>query len=141
MASKHLEKLIDAWQEYPHSTVNSIYAELNDTGTWRSEAARKVRRVATTAIRADRFSAGKNNDANRGSQCEAGSRSVFSVARPRVIKLYRFSWEKATAIHLHCAQGEAGFHGRFSRHLHDLVRLEEAGFIDQAIQRGTSRRR
>jgi hypothetical protein len=59
---------------------------------------------------------------------------VFPVARPRVMELARIFWEKATAIHVYCAQGEAGLQGRFSRHLHDLMRLEEAGFIDQAIQ-------
>jgi hypothetical protein len=59
---------------------------------------------------------------------------LFPVARPRVMELPRIFWEKATAIHVYCAQGGAGLHGRFSRHLHDLMRLEEAGFIDQAIQ-------
>jgi hypothetical protein len=58
----------------------------------------------------------------------------FPVANPRVMELTRIFWEKATAIHVYCAQGGAGLHDRFSRHLHDLMRLEGAGFIDQAIQ-------
>lgn len=58
----------------------------------------------------------------------------FPVARPRVMELARIFWEKATAIHVYCAQGGAGLQDRFSRHLHDLMRLEEAGFVDQAIQ-------
>ncbi len=58
----------------------------------------------------------------------------FPAARPRVMELARIFWEKATAIHVYCAQGGVGLHNRFSRHLHDLMRLEEAGFIDQAMQ-------
>jgi hypothetical protein len=58
----------------------------------------------------------------------------FPVAHPRVMELARIFWEKATAIHVYCAQGGTGLHDRFSRHLHDLMRLEEAGFIDHAIQ-------
>lgn len=59
---------------------------------------------------------------------------LFPVARPRVMELARIFWEKATAIHVYCAQGGAGLHDRFSRHLHDLMRLEETGFTDHAIQ-------
>jgi hypothetical protein len=50
------------------------------------------------------------------------------------MELARIFWEKATAIHVYCAQGGTGLHDRFSRHLHDLMRLEEAGVIDHAIQ-------
>jgi len=59
---------------------------------------------------------------------------AFPVANPRVMELARIFWEKATAIHVYCAQGAAGLHDRFSRHLHDLMRLEETGNIDQVIQ-------
>jgi hypothetical protein len=58
----------------------------------------------------------------------------FPIANPRVMELPRIFWEKATAVHVYCAQGGAGIHDRFSRHLHDLMRLEEAGYIDQAIR-------
>jgi hypothetical protein len=59
---------------------------------------------------------------------------TFPVAKPRVMELARIFWEKATAIHVYCGQGRAGLHERFSRHLHDLMRLERMGFVDQAIQ-------
>ncbi|MGB6133348.1 MAG: nucleotidyl transferase AbiEii/AbiGii toxin family protein [Acidobacteriaceae bacterium] len=58
----------------------------------------------------------------------------FPLASPRVMELPRIFWEKATAIHVYCAQGAAGLHDRFSRHLHDLMRIEETGHVDQAIQ-------
>ena len=58
----------------------------------------------------------------------------FPTASPRVMKLSRIFWEKATAIHVYCAQGETRVHDRFSRHLHDLVKLEEAGSLDAAIE-------
>jgi hypothetical protein len=58
----------------------------------------------------------------------------FPTASPRVMELSRIFWEKATAIHVYCAQGETRIHDRFSRHLHDLVRLEEAGCLDAAIE-------
>lgn len=58
----------------------------------------------------------------------------FPVASPRVMELPRIFWEKATAIHVYCAQGAAGLHDRFSRHLHDLMRFEETGHVDQVIQ-------
>lgn len=49
----------------------------------------------------------------------------FPMANPQVMELPRIFWEKATAIHVYCAQGAAALHDRFSRHLHDLMRLEE----------------
>jgi hypothetical protein len=58
----------------------------------------------------------------------------FPLASPRVMELPRIFWEKATAIHVYCAQGAAGLHDRFSRHLHDLMRIEETGQIDQVIR-------
>lgn len=57
----------------------------------------------------------------------------FPVARPRVMHAERTFWEKATAIHVFCLQ--ARLRGdRFSRHWHDLVRLDEAGVGDAAIR-------
>jgi hypothetical protein len=46
----------------------------------------------------------------------------------------RTFWEKGTAIHVFCAQGAFRGRDRFSRHWHDLVRLDEAGYADSAIQ-------
>jgi hypothetical protein len=48
----------------------------------------------------------------------------------------RTFWEKATAVHVYCKNGEVG--DRHSRHWHDLVRLDEAGrateaFADRAL--------
>lgn len=55
----------------------------------------------------------------------------FPQARARVMRAERTFWEKATAIHVYCAQrrlrGE-----RFSRHWHDIVRLDDAGLVDAA---------
>lgn len=56
----------------------------------------------------------------------------FPTARPRVMLAERTFWEKATAIHVFCLQrrlrGE-----RFSRHWHDLARLDEAKIADAAL--------
>jgi len=45
----------------------------------------------------------------------------------------RTFWEKATAIHVFCAQGEFRGGDRFARHWHDVMRLDAAGFADAAI--------
>ncbi len=45
----------------------------------------------------------------------------------------RTFWEKATAIHVFCAQGEFRGGDRFARHWHDVTRLDAAGFADAAI--------
>lgn len=44
----------------------------------------------------------------------------------------RTFWEKATAAHVYCAQGRLRG-DRFSRHWHDLARLDDAGFAETAI--------
>ncbi len=44
----------------------------------------------------------------------------------------RTFWEKATAIHVFCLQ-ERLRGDRFSRHWHDVARLDEAGFATTAI--------
>ena len=46
----------------------------------------------------------------------------------------RTFWEKATAIHVFCAQGEFRGGERFARHWHDVTRLDAAGFADAAIK-------
>jgi hypothetical protein len=58
----------------------------------------------------------------------------FPSATPRVMDITRIFWEKATAAHVYCLQGEAGLSLRFSRHFSDLVRLEEAGYLHAALK-------
>jgi hypothetical protein len=50
----------------------------------------------------------------------------FPTARPRVMRVERTFWEKATAIHVFCLQGRFRSAERFARHWHDVVRLDEA---------------
>ena len=57
----------------------------------------------------------------------------FPSATPRVMRAERTFWEKATAIHVFCAQGEFRGGDRFARHWHDLTRLDVAGFATAAI--------
>jgi hypothetical protein len=57
----------------------------------------------------------------------------FPEATPQVMRAERTFWEKATAIHVFCAQGEFRGGDRFARHWHDLTRLDAAGFADAAI--------
>jgi Nucleotidyl transferase AbiEii toxin, Type IV TA system len=56
---------------------------------------------------------------------------AFPVAKPRVMLPTRTFWEKATAIHVFCKQGTVG--DRLSRHWHDLVRLDDAGYAQKAF--------
>ncbi|TQM94645.1 nucleotidyl transferase AbiEii/AbiGii toxin family protein [Roseinatronobacter monicus] len=57
----------------------------------------------------------------------------FPVARPRVMHAERTFWEKATAIHVFCLQNRMRG-DRFSRHWHDVSRLDEAGTAAVAIE-------
>ena len=57
----------------------------------------------------------------------------FPSATPQVMRAERTFWEKATAIHVFCAQGEFRGRDRFARHWHDVTRLDAAGFADAAI--------
>jgi hypothetical protein len=57
----------------------------------------------------------------------------FPTATPKVMRAERTFWEKATAIHVFCAQGEFRGGDRFARHWHDVTRLDAAGFADAAI--------
>lgn len=58
---------------------------------------------------------------------------IFPSATARVMRPERTFWEKATAVHVFCQQGEFRGGERFSRHWHDLTRLESAGFADAAL--------
>lgn len=57
----------------------------------------------------------------------------FPSARPHVLKVERTFWEKATAIHAFCLQGRFRNAERFARHWHDVVRLDEAGYVEKAL--------
>ena len=54
-------------------------------------------------------------------------------ATPRVMRAERTFWEKATAIHVYCAQGRFRGGERFSRHWHDICRLHDAGVVARAL--------
>jgi hypothetical protein len=55
----------------------------------------------------------------------------FPTATPKIMLPKRTFWEKATAVHVLCAQGIQG--DRISRHWHDLVRLDDAGYAQAAF--------
>lgn len=55
----------------------------------------------------------------------------FPAAKPRVMLPKRTFWEKATAVHVYCRQGTQG--DRYPRHWHDLVRLDDAGYAQDAF--------
>jgi Nucleotidyl transferase AbiEii toxin, Type IV TA system len=57
----------------------------------------------------------------------------FPTAAPQVMRPERTFWEKATAIHVFCAQGEFRGGERFARHWHDVTRLDATGYADAAI--------
>ena len=57
----------------------------------------------------------------------------FPTATPKVMRAERTFWEKATAIHVFCVQGEFRGGDRFARHWHDVTRLDAAGLADAAI--------
>ena len=58
---------------------------------------------------------------------------VFPTAAPRVMRPERTFWEKATAIHVFCAQGQFRGGDRFARHWHDITRPDRAGVVKTAI--------
>jgi hypothetical protein len=58
---------------------------------------------------------------------------AFPECNVRVMRAERTFWEKATAAHVFCLQGELGG-GRFSRHWFDLVELDDAGIVDAALK-------
>lgn len=57
----------------------------------------------------------------------------FPAVTARAMRPERTFWEKATAIHVFCAQGEFRGGERFARHWHDVTRLDASGFADAAI--------
>ena len=56
----------------------------------------------------------------------------FPESTPQVMRPERTFWEKATAIHVFCAQGSFRGGARFARHWHDVTRLDAVGFADSA---------
>jgi hypothetical protein len=56
----------------------------------------------------------------------------FPTATPNIMLPKRTFWEKATAVHVYCAGGSQG--DRYSRHWHDLVRLDDAGYAKAAFE-------
>jgi len=56
----------------------------------------------------------------------------FPTAEPRTLSIARTFWEKATAIHVYCRQGDLKSE-RFARHWYDLYRLDAAGVVDGAL--------
>ena len=56
----------------------------------------------------------------------------FPEARPAVMLAERTFWEKATSMHVYCLQGRVRG-SRWSRHWHDLVRLDEVGVAARAL--------
>jgi hypothetical protein len=73
---------------------------------------------------------------SRAIRCDAAEHLQgveFPTATPQVMRAERTFWEKATAIHVFCAQGEFRGGDRFARHWHDVTRLDAAGFADAAI--------
>jgi Nucleotidyl transferase AbiEii toxin, Type IV TA system len=55
----------------------------------------------------------------------------FPAAKPRAMLPKRTFWEKATAIHVYC-RGDTQ-DDRYARHWHDLVRLDDAGYAQEAL--------
>ncbi len=56
----------------------------------------------------------------------------FPTASPRVMRVERTFWEKATAIHVLCSGGKLRGE-RFSRHWYDLVQLDKAKHVEAAL--------
>ena len=56
----------------------------------------------------------------------------FPEAEPAVMLPERTFWEKATSMHVYCLQGRVRGE-RWSRHWHDLVRLDDAGIAARAL--------
>src|SRR5260370_26508572 len=55
----------------------------------------------------------------------------FPTAKPRAMLPKRTFWEKATAIHVYCRGDTQEDH--YARHWHDLVRLDDAGHAQKAL--------
>ena len=57
---------------------------------------------------------------------------AFPAATTAVMLAERTFWEKATSMHVYCLQGRVRGE-RWSRHWHDLVRLDDAGIAARAL--------
>lgn len=57
---------------------------------------------------------------------------TFPTCRPRVMRIERTFWEKATAMHVYCKKGRWSGE-RFSRHWYDLSQLKDLGYAAAAI--------
>lgn len=69
-------------------------------------------------------------------ECDAASYLpdvVFPSVRPFVMLAERTFWEKATAVHVFCRQQRSRGE-RLSRHWHDLVRLDDTGYAEKAME-------
>lgn len=58
---------------------------------------------------------------------------MFPIASPRVMRVERTFWEKATAAHVYCRRGEFRGGARFARHWYDLAKLAETGHAQAAL--------
>ena len=58
---------------------------------------------------------------------------AFPEARPAVMLPERTFWEKATSMHVYCLQHRVRG-DRWSRHWHDVVRLDDAGIATRALE-------
>ncbi|HEX5262611.1 MAG TPA: nucleotidyl transferase AbiEii/AbiGii toxin family protein [Phenylobacterium sp.] len=56
----------------------------------------------------------------------------FPTAKPRVMRVDRTFWEKATAVHVFCRLGQLNGE-RLARHWYDLMRLDDAGHAATAL--------
>ena len=56
----------------------------------------------------------------------------FPTASPRVMKVMRTFWEKATAAHVYHAKRRLG--NRLSRHWYDLAKIAKSDYFDDAIR-------
>jgi hypothetical protein len=64
---------------------------------------------------------------------------TFPTAAPRVMRIERTFWEKATAVHVFC-KADTLTAERLARHWHDLMRLDETGYATKALaDRGLAR--
>jgi hypothetical protein len=57
----------------------------------------------------------------------------FPEASPMVMSVARTFWEKATAAHVHCAQGRIRGE-RFARHWHDLAAIARSEYYEEAVR-------
>ena len=68
-------------------------------------------------------------------ECDAApylTEVAFPTVRTLVMQAERTFWDKATAVHVFCRQ-QRRRGGRFSRHWHDLVRLDDADLVATAL--------